>query len=157
MVVYLLFATVLSTRLPINWVVVGIAALAMEGLQLGDVVIIILASLALDHLGVMPLGFSILPLVVMVAMVHVLHSRIYLHSFLSRFLWLMIAVFGFYGAQGVLLILRGGSSIYIWNALVWGALHAVMEGACAALMTPYFHKVLTISVSDLRRPKSIIV
>lgn len=156
MAVYLVFATVLSTRLPINFIVVGVAALAMEELQLSDLFVIVLASLGLDHLGLMPLGFSILPLVVMVVTVHLLRSRIYLQSFPSRLLWLVIATVSFYVMQGTLFVLRG-SSLYVWNAVPWGALHAVVEGFCAALLTPYFHSYLTLSWSDMRRPKSIVI
>lgn len=157
MAVYLLLATVLSTRFPLNLIVVGVAALAMEDVQLGDVLVVVLASLCLDHLSLMPLGFSILPLLVMMVMVHLLGSRIYLHSFFSRLLWLVMATFSFYVTQGLLLVLRGGESLYIWNAVMWGSLHAVAEGTCAAILTPYFHSYLTISWSELRRPKSIIV
>lgn len=156
MAVVLVLATVVSTRLPINFVVVGVAMLAMEELRLGDLVVIVLAGLALDHLGPLPLGFSILPLAALVVTVQVLRSRIYLQSLPSRAVWLMVAVTSFYGVQAILVVLRG-APLFVWSTLLHGILHAVLEGGCAAVLTPYFHRYLTLTWSDLRRPQSIVL
>lgn len=157
MLMILTAAAVFSTRLPVNLVVVAIAALMMEDFELGDVIVIFFGALSLDLLNTFPLGFSVLPLALMSGLIHLLKSRIYVYSMLSRLLWLALTVFIFYLAVGALLAARSGNSLYIWNGILWGGLHAVAEGTLAAWLAPGLHRLLRLSWADLRSHRSIVV
>lgn len=155
MVVFLIVATVISSRLPVNLIVAGLAALSLEELHLGDIVVLVAASLCLDHLSLNPLGISIVPLAAMMVMLHLLRSHIYLQSAPSRLLWLVAAVFGFYVTQALVFLLRGTSSLYIVHAASWGLLRALVEGALATLMAQPLHRYLTVTWEELMRPKRL--
>lgn len=157
MAILLIVATVFSTRLPVNLVVVAIALLAMEKFEIGDLVVILFASLCLDHFNMLPLGFSFLPLLAMVCLVYLLKSKIYVHAMMSRLLWLSCAVGVFYLTTDALLMARSSNSLYLWNGLLWGGIHAVVEGSLAAALSPWVHRLLTLSLADLRRSRSIVV
>lgn len=157
MALILIVGTVFSTRLPLNLVVIAIAALAMESFELGDVLIILLASFCLDQFNMLPLGFSLLPFVVMTSLVYVLRAQIYVHAMLPRLLWLTCAVGLFYFTSDALLMARTGNTLYLWDGMLWGTLHAIVEGSLAALLSPWLHWYLTVTLADLRQTRSIVV
>lgn len=157
MVIFLIVATVFSTRLPINLIVVAVAALSMENIELGDLAVLLLGSLCLDHFNMLPLGFSFLPLLVMVSLIYLLKAQIYVHALLSRLLWLTCAVGIFYVTSGILMMARTANPLYFWDGMVWGVLHAVVEGSLAALISPGVHRYLTMSLEDFRQSRSIVV
>lgn len=157
MVILLIVVTVFSTRIPVNLVVVTIAALAMEKFELSDLLAILFGSLCLDQFNMFPPGFSFFPLLVMVGLIYLVKARIYVHDFMSRLLWLSCAVGLFYIASGMLLMVRTGSSQYLWSGILWGSIHAVVEGSLAAVLSPWLHRALTMSPADLRQNRSIVV
>lgn len=157
MAALLIVAAVLSTHLPINLLVVAVAALAMETFVIGDLVVIFFASLCLDYFNMLPLGFTVLPLLAMASLVYLLKSQIYVHAVMSRLLWLSCAVAVFYLISGVLLAARSSNVFYLWSGLLWGMLHAVVEGSIAAAVSPGVHRYLTVSLADLRQGRAIVV
>lgn len=157
MVVVLIVATVLSTRLPLNLVVVLVAALAMNDLSLADIPSILVASLCLDHISLLPLGFSILPLIALVACLQILKSQIYVQGGGSRFLWALTGIFFFDLAWLGLLALRGETSLYIWRVVVWGGVRGLFEAGMAAALAAPLARALTVTLAELRRPRSIVV
>lgn len=157
MVVLLIVATVFSTRLPVNLIVVAIAALSMENFEFGDLIVILLGSLCIDQFNMLPLGFSFLPLVTMAGLIYLLKAQIYVHALFSRLLWLSCAVAVFYVITGTLLMARTGNTLYFWNGMGWGLIHAVVEGSLAAVVSPGVHRYLTMSLEDLHHGRSIVV
>ncbi len=156
MMVLVIIAAVFSTRLPVNLVVVILAAMAMEAFQIGDLMVILFASLCLDQFNMLPPGFSVLPLLIMTGLVRVLKMQIYVRAVMSRLLWLSCAIAVFYISCGALLTVRTASSLYFWDAVLWGTAHAIAEGALAALLSPGLHRFLTMSLADLQS-RSIVV
>lgn len=157
MAVLVIVAAVLSTRLPVNLVVVAVATLSMEKFEIGDLVVVLFAGLCLDYFNLLPLGFTVMPLLAMASLVYLLKSQIYVHAVMSRLLWLSCAVGVFYLASGALLAVRSGNVVYLWSGLLWGMLHAVVEGSLAAVLSPGMHRYLTLSLADLRQSRSIVV
>lgn len=157
MVVLLIVATVFSVYLPINLVIIAIAALAMESFELADVVIMLFGSFCLDQLNMLPLGFSFLPFLVMTCLVYVLRTQIYVQAMLPRLLWLTCAVGLFYITTDALLMARTGNGFYLWDGMPWAIIHALIEGSLAALLSPWLHWYLTVTLADLRQSRSIVV
>lgn len=157
LLILLIIATVFSTRLPINLIIIIVAAVSMDDFKMGDLIAIFFGSLCIDHFNMLPLGFSVLPLFAMVSLIYMLKAQIYVHALISRLLWLSCAVFVFYIINGTLLMARTGNIVYLWNGMGWGLIHATVEGSLAAMLSPWVHRYLTMSLEDLRQDQSIVV
>lgn len=149
-------AAVLSAHISINFIVVMVAALALEESRLGDVVVVVFSAFCLDTLMGLPIGLSILPLTAMMLLIRILKSQIYLQALTSRLVWVMVAVLSFYSVMGVQLLIRTGLSLYLWDGVLWGAIHSVVEGLLAAILSPYVHRFLTANVEDIRMNRDTI-
>lgn len=157
MMLLLIIAAAFSARIPINFVVIVIAALAMEKFEIGDVFAILMASFCLDQLNMLPLGFSFFPFLVMTCLVYLLRAQIYVQALLPRLLWLTCAVGLFYVTSGILLMARTESFAYFWDGMMWRVIHTIVEGTLAAVLSPCLHWYLTVSLADLRQNQSIVV
>ncbi len=149
-------AAVLSAHLPVNFVVVMIAVLALEEGDVAAFVVVAFAAISQDSLMGLPLGLSILPFAVMTFLIRLLKSKIYLHALASRLVWVMVAVLSFYAVMGIQLMIRTGLSLYLWDGVFWGVLHSLAEGLLAAILSPYVHRFLGVTLEELRITHDII-
>lgn len=156
MLLLCIVAAVLTAHTPINFIVVLVAALALEESHIGDVALVLFAAISLDALMGLPFGLSFLPLAAMALLIRVLKSQIYLHALGSRLVWMMVAVLSFYGVTGIQLTIRTGLGVYLWDSVLWGGMHSVVEGVLAATLSPYLHRYLAVTFEDLNVSRDLI-
>lgn len=157
MIVLLIAATVVAAHTKVHAVLILVVALSFDEFAVGDVLVLWVASLFVDHAGVLPLAISFLPLVSTYVLSHFLKTQFYVYTFVSRLAWSVSAVLFYYLVWVLILVVRGGDAYYLWRALLYDFPTIVLEGSVAAIISPLLHYLLTVTWSDLTKPRGIVV